>query len=795
MASWLSRWRCVNGKTELHEALHPLAVNCRCDSGACGIDDFFVWDLVDKQARFLAEEVEQSTRHYTETLAQSMALWAASGDYQAVQDVVNTALVRQPHIKAMVVIDSDGRVIAHSDPEKLGLYVQDDLSLKLLKMKSPETVVLKQTQAWIDVASPVLIGSRLIGWVRLQKDISYLARQSEAVWWEGGMYTLFAIIVGALFAWYLGTGLTRRLTALMRFTERVAKGDRTGQVPINPSFRDEVTELGEHFQKMLDQLIEQECYTLRERDRLNSILGVLPESVVELDAQGRIVYVNSMFEQMVHHTAAQLYGKPIEEVIEVLTEKGYPLWPDKHPTERDARRLVVRVKPKKAPIEEENMFLRVVPREAQDGALYYVLLFEYYADSQHLIEELRWQRDHDVLTRVYNRQALERHLLDLFELKQPMILAQFLMQRVGQQAFVARLGGDDFVIVWKAAQAEDVYKKCNQIKSLLSEVEHYPFRYGERIFTLSMHAGVLDVSAERVGSAEEALLKLDYALRQAKRQGDGQCVIYDDRLMDTQEKFAEIGWLTEIKQGLQEDRFVLYAQPVVALQHSNKRTIEVLVRLVDRQGEHVAPYHFLPVAERFGLMGVLDLHIVRKTLTWLTSHHAAYDQVNINLSGIMLQQANSRHELLHLVQQQSEAVREKICFEVTETAAVYDLEETAQFLNDLRALKCKIAVDDFGSGYASFNYLKHLPVDFVKIDGAFVRDLLSDRVSYAMVKAITHVAHEMGLQVVAEFVETAEIARILAQLDIEFAQGYLFSPPCPIEKIPASVWEITLTEQ
>ncbi len=190
MASWLSRWRCVNGKTELHEALHPLAVNCRCDSGACGIDDFFVWDLVDKQARFLAEEVEQSTRHYTETLAQSMALWAASGDYQAVQDVVNTALVRQPHIKAMVVIDSDGRVIAHSDPEKLGLYVQDDLSLKLLKMKSPETVVLKQTQAWIDVASPVLIGSRLIGWVRLQKDISYLARQSEAVWWEGGdVYT------------------------------------------------------------------------------------------------------------------------------------------------------------------------------------------------------------------------------------------------------------------------------------------------------------------------------------------------------------------------------------------------------------------------------------------------------------------------------------------------------------------------------------------------------------------------------------------------------------------------------
>lgn len=785
---------------------------------------FFVGDMIHKQAHILYQEVQEGTKNVVQSFAQGISMWLATGDYQAVQDALDSMTEQFSNFQTVLVMDREGRILAHNIPKYVGQFVSDSISLSVLRQDRSQAryQVLKMNDRGLDVVAPVKLNNQLVGWVRVQRKLDTLSEQQNKIIWEGVFYTLFAIVVGSLLAWWLARRLTYRLERLRQATEQVASGQWNVIVPDESDYQDELAQLSRHFAMMLKQLQAHRQQYVQERDRLVSIMTVLPEAVVEVDEQGRIIYANPMFEHLVGRSVSQLKWQPLLSLFEILDEHEEPVWLSEEDLlrENQPRKAKVVLRCKQQQQKTDMLLLQVLPLRKY-GMQHLVLLFENLSASQHLLDELAWQRDHDSLTRLYNRHALERYLIDLEEKmlvdQQPRFLMQFnldhfkqvndisgfsvgdqvlqevaqlLYERLGPEVFLARLGGDDFVAVIE--HLDDAEAVCEQGRALIKAVEQYPFKGMGQRFVLSMTVGIVPMTADI--KAEEALLKLDYTVYRAKESGEGHCRIYretDEELLD---RFEQIGWLSELKSALLHDRVELFAQPIVVLNGSKHRVAEVLVRLRTEGGDLAAPYHFLPVAERFGLMATLDLHIVKKAIAWLSAHLQVVDQLNINLSGVVLRQIETRDILLRQVSSQSEAVRQRLCFEVTETAAIHDLEGTARILERLRQLGCKVAIDDFGSGYASFNYLKNLPADSVKIDGVFVRDMHEDRVNRAMVQAITTVAHEMNLQVVAEFVETVDIARTLQGMGVEYAQGYLFSAPVPIDELEDGLWQVDLRQ-
>ncbi|MFT6987906.1 MAG: EAL domain-containing protein (putative c-di-GMP-specific phosphodiesterase class I) [Psychromonas sp.] len=244
-------------------------------------------------------------------------------------------------------------------------------------------------------------------------------------------------------------------------------------------------------------------------------------------------------------------------------------------------------------------------------------------------------------------------------------------------------------------------------------------------------------------------------------------------------------WVNRIQKALAENRFCLYAQSIESLKDSNKAHYELLVRMQDVNGGIIPPGAFLPSAERYNLIVQLDLWVIDKTFCLLHLNPSFLDKVDfisINLSGHSLTD-ESVLEFIILKFSQYKIDGKKFCFEITETAAISHIVVAERFILALKKLGCKFALDDFGSGLSSFGYLKNLPVDYLKIDGIFVKDMMEDKIDHAMVKAIHEIGHIMGMQTIAEFVENKGIKAMLSELGVDYAQGYGIHRPQPFEEI------------
>lgn len=253
-------------------------------------------------------------------------------------------------------------------------------------------------------------------------------------------------------------------------------------------------------------------------------------------------------------------------------------------------------------------------------------------------------------------------------------------------------------------------------------------------------------------------------------------------------------WVSRISQALEENRFVLHGQTIAPLDETHERHCEILLRLLDEEGKLVPPLDFIPAAERYNLMPAIDRWVIHNGLAVIGRHLREHpgqpgEVFCINLSGASLGEENldrfiSEQLALHQVPPHL------ICFEITETAAVANLDQAAALIKGLKAEGCRFALDDFGSGLSSFMYLKFLPVDYLKIDGAFVKDMVDDPVDYAMVQAINTVGHVMGIKTIAEYVENDAILEKLRELGVDYAQGYGIRKPCPMEQCLAGSCDV-----
>ncbi len=428
---------------------------------------------------------------------------------------------------------------------------------------------------------------------------------------------------------------------------------------------------------------------------------------------------------------------------------------------------------------------------------------------------LSWQASHDPLTGIANRRAFECRLDDLaaedvlerrpfavmfVDLDQFKVVndtcghvaGDALLRRVvaalqrelSAGDLLARLGGDEFSILLTDCPLKRAADVAEAVRVAAQDLD---FVWDQRAFRISASIGLVHAD-EGLETTEELMRAADMACFLAKQKGRNRVHLHRPDDQDVIRHAGEMSWVQRIHQALDEDRFCLYAQEIAPLAAEREQGLhlELLIRLRDETGALVPPASFLPAAERFGLMTLIDRWVVRAAFEALAarSKDAGAEPIAccaINLSGTTVGDDDFL-AFLKVCFIQFEISPGIICFEITETNAITNLAAATSFVQNLQALGCRFSLDDFGSGMSSFGYLKHLPVDFLKIDGCFVRNLLSDRVDRAMVESINHIGHVMGKRIIAEFVESDGLMAALETIGVDYGQGYGIARPKPFDR-------------
>jgi diguanylate cyclase (GGDEF)-like protein/PAS domain S-box-containing protein/excisionase family DNA binding protein len=344
-----------------------------------------------------------------------------------------------------------------------------------------------------------------------------------------------------------------------------------------------------------------------------------------------------------------------------------------------------------------------------------------------------------------------------------------------------RLGGDEFALHLPEAlrkQASDL------AETALDAIRHYRFQATEQrvVSNLSASIGIALYPFDG-GDVPGLFSNVDIAMYQAKEFGRNRHVVFDQASEGLRSTHKRIHWAKRLRDALDDDRFCLFAQPVVRLRDQKAVHHEVLVRLRDDAGGHILPSTFIELAESLSLVQEIDLQVVQKLLAFMRQNSQVGKKLRyfVNLSRVSISDQRWIKRFMSLLKAGG-TDPSQLVFEITETAAMSEVDVTMTFINRLKDMGCRFALDDFGAGFSSFYYLKRFEVDYLKIDGGFIRDLATDEGSRLFVRALNDVARGLNKQVVAEWVETPEVLKLLVEMGAQFGQGYLFRRPVPIEE-------------
>lgn len=357
-------------------------------------------------------------------------------------------------------------------------------------------------------------------------------------------------------------------------------------------------------------------------------------------------------------------------------------------------------------------------------------------------------------------------------------IGSLLTSELSRNHSIGRLGADEYGILLENSDLDNA-KKTAEI--LIQKINQFRFAYNDKLFAISVCIGVSEILPDSIDFST-SLNSADLACQVAKEQGRNRLHLYHSSDEESIRHQSEMHWVSRINQALVEERFQIYRQKILPLQTrpGAENHYEILLRLKDENGNIILPNAFIPAAERYLLMSQLDRWVIKKTLAEMerSSQKEPESKISysINLSGQSFCESGFVEFVIEQINQ-SGITPNRICFEVTETAAVSNLSQTIKFMEKLKNIGCTFSLDDFGSGMSSFTYLKNLPVDYLKIDGYFVKNMLTNSIDYAMVKSINEIGHVMKMKTIAEFVENDLIMQELTNMGIDYGQGYAIGKP------------------
>jgi diguanylate cyclase (GGDEF)-like protein/PAS domain S-box-containing protein len=563
-------------------------------------------------------------------------------------------------------------------------------------------------------------------------------------------------------------------------------------------------------------------------DRAWSALAGLREGVIATDADGRIVFINAAAEQLTGWSADDAMGKTMHAVYRIIDEhtrmpldyiaSGPPSDRDPADPGRSSVRLVSRSG------EEASVHDSVSEiRDESQGHAGYAVVFHDVSQLRALAQQLSWQASHDSLTGLVNRRELERRLGGLVETarnqgKQHVLLyidldkfktvndscghaagdellrnlSKVMGTKIRGSDTLARVGGDEFAALLETCPLDQGLRIANGIREV---VRDFRFAWEGKSFTVGASIGLVPIDAT-IGNLADVLTAADACCYEAKNKGRDRVQVHRPQL-NVQRDVGEPHIISRLSNAFENRDFVLYQQYIRPLKEAvSSPHFEVLIRLRGADGELIPPMAFIPAAERYNLLTAIDRFVVTEVLRVLsarlrsTTSSIAPDagMYSVNLSGPSIDDS-SFPEFLRRQLAIHPVPPSLLCFEITETTAISNLTKAAELMHELKALGCRFALDDFGIGMSSFAYLKYLPVDFLKIDGTFVKDMASDEMDCAIVEAINRIAHILGMQTVAEIVEDQATLDRLCALGVDYAQGFHIARPEPFGgiEIPGTI--------
>ena len=549
----------------------------------------------------------------------------------------------------------------------------------------------------------------------------------------------------------------------------------------------------------------------REKESAQITLQSIGDGVITTDANSNVEYINPVAEDLTGWKVDDASGRSIDEIFRGFHEETCE--PLENPLAVSIRRdrAIKSVRPTLLIRRDGNeLYIESTASPIRDGkgsVTGGVLVFHDVSESRELNRRLSYHASHDILTGLVNRREFENRLqralksararetsyallyldLDQFKIVNDSCghsagdallgqLGALLKSKIRWRDTLARLGGDEFGVLLESCSLEEAMNSAESLRLAISE---YKFVWEERSFRLGVSIGVVPITADNEDVA--ALLSAaDSACAAAKEAGRNRIHSFQENDIDLMRRRREMQWAARINNALEEDRFELFRQTILPLQSNEEGAhYEILLRMRDENGGIISPGLFIEAAERYGITPGIDRWVIRSAFRWLVSEADERERLalcSINLSG----QSFGDEKFLPFVIDQfqmSGIDASKICFEITETAAIASYSQANRFINALKELGCKFALDDFGTGLSSFGYLKHFPVDFLKIDGSFVKEILHDPIDREMVRSINEIGHLTGKKTIAEFAENEEIITMLRGMGIDYAQGYGVSEP------------------
>lgn len=551
----------------------------------------------------------------------------------------------------------------------------------------------------------------------------------------------------------------------------------------------------------------------QEKERAQITLRSIADAVITTDTQGGVVSMNRVAETITGWQLDDALNKPVSQIFSVVQEDSNEFIANPVTTclekqtivSNDQDLLLIDKHGQERAITES-----AAPIHGNDGKLIgAILVFSDVTQSRLLAAQLRWQAKHDPLTGLVNRREFElavnglistnhsedtRHSLLYIDLDQFKVvndtcghtagdellrqLSAILQKNLRSQDILARLGGDEFCVLLVNCNKDNALRIAHLLKQ---EVHDFRFSWEDKTFCLGISVGLVEITgAER--DIEEILSAADSACYVAKDTGRNRIHVHEKNRPDAHAHHQEMHWIARLQSALDNDRFCLFVQRIANISRDDSLSdhYEVLIRMLDESDNLIPPGAFIPAAERFNLMPKIDQWVIRNLFESIKS--MALDKTDelplfsVNLSGASLSDEHFLSDIKALLLKY-DIPTDRLCFEITETAAIANLAQANRFMAEIKKLGCYFSLDDFGSGLSSFGYLKNMPVDFLKIDGHFVKDIVHDPIDRAFVESINQIGHVMGLTTIAEFVENDIILEMLKEIGVDYAQGYGIDRP------------------